>query len=138
MPRFVDTNILLRYLTRDDEQKAEACFALLLRAEQGEEELVTSDLVIFETVFILQSRRHYDLPRERIRELVESVIGLRGLRLPRKAVYVRAFDLYCERNIGFADAYNAAYVEALDLSEIYSYDTDFDRVEGIRRVEPGA
>ncbi len=136
MPRFVDTNILLRYLTRDDEQKAEACFALLLRSEQGEEELVTSDLVIFKTVFMLQSRRHYDLPRERIRELVEPVIGLRGLRLPRKAVYVRAFDLYCEQNIDFADAYNAAYMEALGLSEIYSYDTDFDRLQGISRIEP--
>ena len=137
MARFLDTNILLRYLTGDDEQKAEACLSLLQRAERGEEVLITSDLVIFETVFTLQSPRRYDLSRERIRELVESVIGLRGLRLPRKALYVRAFDLYCELNIDFADAYNAAYMEAHGLSEVYSYDTDFDRVEGIRRVEPG-
>ena len=34
MPRFLDTNILLRYLTRDDEEKDRACLALLLRVER--------------------------------------------------------------------------------------------------------
>ena len=53
MVRFLDTNILLRYLTGEDEQKASASFNLLLKAERGEELLVTSDLVIAETVFTL-------------------------------------------------------------------------------------
>ncbi|MBI2936405.1 MAG: PIN domain-containing protein, partial [Chloroflexi bacterium] len=94
MPRFLDTNILLRYLTRDDEEKARDCLALLLRVELGEEVVVTSDLVIAETVFTLQSPRQYGLPRERIRQLIEPLIALRGLRLPRKALYARVFDLY--------------------------------------------
>jgi predicted nucleic acid-binding protein len=138
MPRFLDTNILLRYLTRDDENKAQACLALLLRVEQSKEVVVTSDFVIFETVFVLQSPRQYGLPRERIRQLLEPIIALRGLRLPRKSLYARAFDLYCQRNISFADAFNAAYMESRGLTEVYSYDTDFDRVDGITRVEPGS
>jgi predicted nucleic acid-binding protein len=52
--RFLDTNVLVHYLTRDDEQKAEAAFALLRRVEQGDEKVVTSPLVIFEVVFTLQ------------------------------------------------------------------------------------
>lgn len=138
MARFLDTNILLRYLTRDDEEKAQACLALLLRVERGEETVVTSDLVIAETVFTLQSPRQYSLSQDRIRELVEPVIALRGLRLPHKALYTRAFDLYCQTGISFTDAFNAAYMEPRGLTEVYSYDTDFDRVEGIRRVEPEA
>src|SRR5207237_10782451 len=43
--RFLDTNILLRFLTRDDEGKATASLALLTRIEQGEEKVVTSPLV---------------------------------------------------------------------------------------------
>ena len=134
--RFLDTNILLRHLTQDDEEKARACRSLLLLVEQGQEIVVTSDLVIWEAVFVLQSSRHYGLPRHRIRQLLEPLINLRGLRLPRKALYTRAFDLYCRSNISFADAYNAAYMEARGLTEVYSYDTDFDRVEGLLRVEP--
>ncbi len=136
MVRFLDTNILLRYLTQDDIAKARACLTLLLRIERGEEVVVTSDLVIAEAVFTLQSPRQYGLPRDRIRQLVEPIISLRGLRLPRKALYSRAFDLYCDKSISFVDAYNAAYMESRGVKEIYSYDTDFDRLEEISRIGP--
>ena len=135
--RFLDTNVLVRYLTGDDPEKAKASLALLLRVERGEEAVMTSDIVIAETVYVLQSRT-YRLPRDRIRQLVEPIIGLRGLRLPRKSLYTRAFDVYCQRNISFADAYNAAYMESRGLQEVYSYDTDFDHIEGITRIEPQA
>ena len=136
MTRFLDTNILVRYMARDDERKAQASLALLQRVERGEEVVVTSDLVIAEAVFVLQSSCRYNVPKRRIRELLEPIIALRGLRLPRKALYSRAFDLYCEQNMGFADAFNVAYMESRGLTEVYSYDSDFDRVEGLKRVEP--
>ena len=135
--RFLDTNVLVRYLTGDDPEKAKASFALLLRVERGEEAVMTSDIVIAETVYVLQSRT-YGMPRERIRDLMEPIIESRGLRLPRKSLYARAFDLYCNNRISFADAYNAAFMQAHNITEVYSYDTDFDRVDGIRRVEPEA
>lgn len=133
-PRFVDTNILLRYLVRDDEEKARRALVLLARVERGEEKVITSPMVIFETVFTLQSR--YKVPRERIKELVLSIIALRGLQLPSKNVYYRAFDLYVAHNLSFADAYNAAYMEAEKVSNIYSFDADFDKIAGIVRTEP--
>lgn len=132
--RFLDTNILLRYLTRDDENKAQLALNLLIRVEQGEEKVITSSLVIFETVFTLQS--FYKVPRQRIKELVLPVIALRGLHLPDKTVYYQAFDFYTTRNISFADAYNAAYMFYEEISSIYSWDTDFDKIDSITRVEP--
>ncbi len=136
MARFLDTNILLQHLARENEQKAPGCRDLLLRLERGEEVAVATDIVIFETVYILQSARHYCLSRSRIRQLLEPIIALRGLRLPRKSLYARAFDLYCDTSVSFADAYNAAYMEGRGITEAYSYDTDFDRIPGISRVEP--
>lgn len=132
--RFLDTNILLRYLTRDDDHKARRALDLLIRVEQGEEKVITSSLVIFETVFTLQS--FYKLPRLQIKELIVPIISLRGLHLPGKNTYYRAFDLYVTQNISFADAYNAAYMLAEQVSDIYSWDTDFDKIEGITRLEP--
>src|SRR5579883_135713 len=132
---FLDTNILLRYLTRDDEQKARRALDLLLKVEQGEEKVITSPLVIFEVVFTLQS--YYKIPRQQIRVLVLPIISLRGLQLPGKSVYYRAFDLYVSKNISFADAYNAAYMLSEKVSHVYSWDRDFDKIDGLTRIEPG-
>ena len=132
--RFLDTNILLRYVLRDDEAKARAAFALLARVEQGEEKVETSPLVIFETIFTLQKR--YRVPREEIQQALSDILSLRGLSLPNKSIYECALELYTRQNISFADAYNAAYMAARGLSEIYSFDRDFDKLEGIARVEP--
>lgn len=134
MPAFLDTNILIHHLTREDEAKAGACRRLLAALEQRDVELMTSDLVIAEVVWFLQSRT--GVRRERIRELVLPLVSLRGLRLPNKEFWSRTFEPYCDKRIDFIDAYNAAWMERNRTSEVYSYDKDFDRVEGIRRIEP--
>jgi predicted nucleic acid-binding protein len=133
--RFLDTNVLIRYLTGDDPQKAERAYTLLLSVERGGELVATSPMVIFETVFVLE--KTYGTPRATIRERLQSVILSRGLRLANKTLYLSALDLYVQNNISFADAYNAAYMRSRRLEEIYTWDTDFDAIEGIARVEPG-
>lgn len=133
--RFLDTNILLRYLTRDDEEKADQTLSLLLRIERGDERVVTSSLVVFETIFTLQ--RSYRVPRDRIRDLITPIIGMQALSLPDKELYPQAFDFFINKNISFADAYNAAYMKANGLSEVYSWDGHFDRIDGVSRVLPG-
>lgn len=132
--RFLDTNVLLRYLTRDDEEKASRALALLTKVERGEEKVVTSAMVIFEAVFTLQKR--YGVPRERIQASLGDIISLRGLDLPNKHLYAQALDLYASKNLSFADAFNAAYMQSRQVSEIYSWDTDFDRLEHLSRIEP--
>jgi predicted nucleic acid-binding protein len=131
---FLDTNILLRFLIRDDEQKAQQALNLLLRIERGEEKAITSSLVIFETIYTLQS--FYKVPRQHIKEQVLSIISLRSLHLPDKNLLHRAFDLYVTKNISFADAYKAAYMQSEEVSNIYTWDKDFDKIDGITRLEP--
>ena len=132
--RFLETNILLRYLTRDDESKAQKALSLLQRLERDEERARSSTIVIFETVYTLQS--FYRVPKTRVRELLLPVINLRGLRLSDKPVLRAALDLYVEKNLSFADAYIAAEMRKRGETEIYSWDEHFDRVEGIKRIEP--
>lgn len=132
--RFLDTNVLLRYFTKDDELKARQALALLARVERGEEKVVTSPMVIFETLFTLQKR--YQVPRDRIRDSLGDIISMRGLELPNKRLYERALELYADKNISFADALNVAYMRSQGMSEIYSWDTDFDQFEDLSRLEP--
>ncbi|HEX6484247.1 MAG TPA: PIN domain-containing protein [Ktedonobacteraceae bacterium] len=130
----MDTNILLRFFTGDDQQKAKRALDLFMRIERGEEKVITSSSVIFETVYTLQS--FYKLPRGEIKDKILPIISLRGIHLPDKSVYYRAFDLYVTKNISFADAYNAAYMISEEVFNIYSWDKDFDKIEGIVRMEP--
>ena len=132
--RFLDTNVLVRFLTGDDPAKSGRALALLQKVDRGEEQLITSPLVIFETIFTME--KTYHASREAIRKGVEAVISLRGLRLANKRLYNDAFDLYLTANISFADAFNAAFMRSRRHTEIYGWDTDFDRLEGITRVEP--
>ena len=134
-PRFVDANIFLRYFTKTDPQKAERARQLLERVERGEEKVTLAMLIVFETVFTLE--RTYKVPKAQIREMLVDVLSLRGIQLPGKTLCFQALDVYCEKNVSFVDAYVAVYMKSRALSEIYSWDTDFDKLSGISRIEPG-
>lgn len=61
-----------------------------------------------------------------------------GVRLPEKVLCRAALTLYASnRKLSFADAYSVAYMRERGLTDIYSWDTDFDAIEGIFRIEPG-
>jgi predicted nucleic acid-binding protein len=48
----------------------------------------------------------------------------------------QVFDFYVDHNISFADALHASVTLSFKLKEIVSFDRGFDRVAGIRRIEP--
>ena len=136
--RFLDTNVILRYLTRDDEAKAEACYELFQQVRRGEEELVTCEAIVTEVVYVLSSpRAPYRLSHEEIRARLVPILTLRGLRLPQKRVYLSALDIYASSPfLDFEDALAVAHMERLGVTEIVSYDRDFDRLPALQRVEP--
>jgi predicted nucleic acid-binding protein len=131
---FLDTNIFLRHLRQDHPDHSPRATAFLTRIEQGEVKVRTSDTVIFETVFTLE--RSYHQEKAAIRDTVLPLLELPGVVLPGKRRYRKVFSLYLEKNISFADAYHAVLMEHLHLTEIVSFDTDFDRIEGLTRIEP--
>jgi predicted nucleic acid-binding protein len=133
---FIDSNIFIRHLTRDDPQKAQACFDLFRRAERNEINLTTSESVIAEVVYVLSSRQLYAIPRDEIRRLLRPLLLLPGLKLTHRGVYLRALDVYATYPIDFEDALLAAQMEQQQVTELYSYDRDFDQVAGIKRLEP--
>lgn len=135
--RFLDTNVIVRYLAKDDEAKAAACLQLFRRVEQGTEELTTCEAVITEVVYVLSSRQLYGLSHQEIRARLAPLLVLKGLRLPQKRLYQRALDLYAAHPaLDFEDALCVAHMEDQGVNELYSYDRDFDRIAAVRRVEP--
>ncbi len=113
---------------------AQAAMTLMERIERGDEHVVISLLVVFEVVFLLE--RRYKTPKATIREMVGDVLSLRSVQLAEKDLCVGALDLYVERNIAFADAYHAVWMQRAGLTEVYSWDKEFDRVPSLTRIEP--
>ncbi|HXG35671.1 MAG TPA: PIN domain-containing protein [Dehalococcoidia bacterium] len=135
-PKFVDTNVFLRYFTRDAPDKAERCFQLFQQVKGGVTELTTSESVIAELVSVLSSPRLYNVPRHQVRDLLAPVLSLRGLRIANRRLYLRALDFYAEHDVDFEDALSVAHMERRRLSVIVSYDQGFDRFGGVVREEP--
>ena len=134
--QFVDTNIFLRYLTRDDPEKAQACLNLFQRAARGEITLFTTETIIAEIVYVLSSPRLYNLSREGIRQRLLPLLTLSGLRMPNRRVVLRALELYESEPVDFEDALAVAHMAQQDIELIISYDRDFDRFSQIARSEP--
>jgi predicted nucleic acid-binding protein len=132
---FVDTNIFIRYFTRDDPDKAKACFELFKQASTNEIILTTTEAVVSEVIYVLSSKKTYNLLRLDIRARLYPLLSVKGLRLPQRKVMLRALDLYVAYNIDFEDALIVAQMERQSINELYSFDRGFDRVTGITRHE---
>ena len=131
---FIDTNIFLRYLTKDDPVQFPRCRNLFKKAQDGEVLLVTSALVIAEMIWTLAS--YYQVSKEQIIEKVSIIIGSDAVQIPDKDLVAEALLLYGRKNVDYIDAYNSVLMRQLGLKEIYSYDKDFDKLETVQRLEP--
>jgi predicted nucleic acid-binding protein len=137
--RFIDTNVFLRYLTGDDSAKAMACRTLIERVHEGSEQITTSESVVAEIVFVLRSTRHYNVPASQVRDLLAPIIAMPALLLDHKKTFLRALDLMATHpTLDFEDALSDQHMRRQDIEEIYSYDTDFDRIESTSRIEPSS
>ncbi|MFA7403810.1 MAG: type II toxin-antitoxin system VapC family toxin [Pelobacteraceae bacterium] len=132
---FVDTNLFIRYLTNDDLALAYRVEQLLDDAVAGKVRLVTSELVMAETVWVLESAYH--LKNIQIAPLIRGILATPGLEIINGDLVGKALVMYELSNIDFVDAYIAALMEKQGITDIYSYDKKhLSRITSIQRKEP--
>ncbi len=132
--KFVDANIFLRFLTNDHREKTDRCEKLFKEAVEGNFTLYTSELVIAELVWTLES--FYKFPKKEIGSKLELLLNTPNLEVRDKDILLEALLIYREKNIDFIDAYNGVFMKYNLIKEIYSYDKDMDRISVIKRLEP--
>jgi predicted nucleic-acid-binding protein len=96
----VDTNVIIRYLTRDDAEQFARASALIRR-----EEVFVCTTVLLECEWVL--RRAYRYSRDRIAEALRSIAGLPHVMLEDPALALEALD-WMEGGMDFADALHLA------------------------------
>lgn len=132
---FVDTNLFIRYLTNDDPLLADRVEKLLDEASSGVVALVTTELVIAEIIWVLESS--YRLTHAQIAPLIRGILATSGLETINGEIVGSALVLYELKNIDFVDSYIAALMEKHGIKDIYSYDRKhLSRVTSINRKEP--
>lgn len=127
---FVDSNVLVRHLTGDPPGQAKRATEFLRTGDN----LILVDLVVAEVVYVLESV--YKVERERVAELVRSIVGFPAVAVPDEALLLRALEIYEQYRIHFAESYLAACAELSGVGVVASFDRDLDRVRTIRRLEP--
>jgi predicted nucleic-acid-binding protein len=101
-----------------------------------ETELLVTDLVVAETVYVLES--FYETPREQVAVALRSLIALASVETVDSALLLRALEVYEIDRIDFAEAYLVASAESTGVNRIASFDRSIDRVRTVERVEPGS
>ena len=135
--KFIDANVFIRYLTNDDPARARACFEFFQRLKRGEDEATIVEAILSEVVYVLSSPQLYNLSPSDIRSRLGPLLVLKGLKLREKRLYLKALDIYASHPfLDFEDALAVTHMGAAGITEILSYDRDFDRLPGIRRIEP--
>lgn len=130
----IDANIVLRLLTGDPPEMAEAAATVFARAEAGELALHLSRFTVAEVVWTLE--RAYKIARQDIaRELMEF-FSSHVLAVDDRDIVLESLGWYGELNVSFGDAIVASEMRRAGRRAIYSFDPDFDRVPGIERIAP--
>ena len=116
----IDTNLLVRYLTDDEPQKAKAVDALLSRASKGELKILIPSVVIAELVWVLES--FYNMMADEIAELVEAILNTPGIDIQDKLIIKAALKLYSSKEIDLVDAWVIEFAKAKGAKRIYTFD----------------
>lgn len=137
MPRsgnraLLDTNVLLRFLRRDDAVQSPRAFSLMRRLESGAEEAELEDGVLAETVWVLE--KGFRAPRTDIAAHLSQVVLCPGLKCRGKRLFLDALTRYAATRCDIVDCLLAARASSRH-SKVYTFDRDFKNL-GCRWEEP--
>ena len=130
MSAFVDTNILVRHLTGDPEEMAARATSYL----ESESELLLADLIVAETVYVLED--FYETPRPQVAEAIRSLLAFGSVVTVDPALMLRAVEVYETDRLDFAEAYLVACAESTGVNAIASFDKAIDRIATVERIDP--
>jgi predicted nucleic-acid-binding protein len=124
----IDTNILVRFLVRDDETQFEKARRLIGREVAAGRRVFVSQLVLLETVWVLRSR--YDLHKTGIIEVVSGLLDANDAQLEDEPAIEEALFVWKDRSVGFAYCLIGAQNKRLGCSATAAFDVKASKLPG--------
>ena len=131
----VDANILIDYKYTSPDTRHERAENIVYAIDRGD--LPTARItnyVLLETLNWIHERQRHDIAVDLKTRLANSA-GFEVVHCAQKDFH-RAMELFeSYESLSFGDATIAAYMQRTGIEYLYSFDDDFDGIEGITRLD---
>ncbi|MDP1651489.1 MAG: type II toxin-antitoxin system VapC family toxin [Rhodocyclaceae bacterium] len=124
----IDTNVLVRFLVRDDETQFEKARRLIRREVVAGRRVFVSQLVLLETEWVLRSR--YGLQKLEILAAVSGLLDANDVQFEDEPAIEEAIFVWKDRPVGFADCLIGARNKRLGCRATATFDVKAAKLPG--------
>lgn len=130
----IDTNVIVRFLVKDDIRQAEAVYELFKQAEDNQDELYIPILVIFETLWVLESV--YEITREEILNAIGALVLMPIFKFEVQPVIQRFLVSAHESKTDLSDLLIACSAKFAGCDTVLTFDKKASRSELFELIHP--
>lgn len=116
----IDTNVLVRFLVRDDEAQFEKARRLIRREIGAGEDVFVSLMVLMETEWVLRSR--YSLQKTQIMEAISMLLDATEVQLEDESAVEETLFIWKDNAADFADCLIGAHNRRLGCRATATFD----------------
>ncbi|TFZ01054.1 PIN domain-containing protein [Ramlibacter rhizophilus] len=128
----LDTNVLVRYLVRDDGAQLAAAKRLIEACIAADQALFVPVTVTLELEWVL--RASYELGKDEVTQVLASLLAAAELTFESEHALEIALQLYREGPADFADCLHVALAEQAGQAPLYTFDKRAAKVQGAQAV----
>jgi predicted nucleic-acid-binding protein len=123
----LDTNVLVRYLTRDDPAQYKKAATVIETATDRGEQFLVNTAVLCELVWVLRSA--YDYSREEIGRALEQIFATAQFEIERLDEARQALGDFRATKADFSDVLIGRINRTLGAERTITFDTDLKSIE---------
>jgi len=124
----IDTNVLVRFLVRDDQTQFEKARKLLKRVVSNGRRVFINQLVLLETEWVLRTR--YGLAKTQMLETISGLLDAPDIQLEDEPAVEEALFIWRDANADFADCLIGARNRRLGCRTTVTFDTKASKLQG--------
>jgi predicted nucleic acid-binding protein len=137
--KFLDANVFIyayykpkKQLSLKEKQMKEQAKKIITDVSQGREQTITTIVHVSEIVNILK----HGMPPEKLTDVIRGLLMLDNITVQgvSKEAYFAANELGDDLKLETNDALAIDVMKSNNVTEIFTFNEDFDRVEGIIRI----
>jgi predicted nucleic-acid-binding protein len=125
----IDTNVLVRYITQDDPQQAEAASQFIEKSCTPEQPGYVNHIVLCEVVWVLQ--RCYKTRPEETLKVIEQILRTEQLHVQEPPVVWLALSAARAGKADFADYLNVSINKKAGCEQTVTFDRAFQGTDGV-------
>ncbi len=128
----IDTNVLVRFLVRDDETQFEQACALIKQEVAAGQRVFVNHMVLIETEWVLRSR--YLVPKQHILKTISGLLSANDLQFEDEACVEEALYTWKTSAVNFADCMIGAKNRRMGCRVTATFDAKASRLPGFSGI----